>query len=293
MDEEVRNAYVISSKMKKVWSIQIEMLQKVLEVCKKYNLNIWVEGGTLLGTIREHGYIPWDDDIDLIMFREDYRKLLEVATEEFKSPYFFQNAYTDRKYYYGHAQLRMDGTTAISPQNVYKSFHMGIFIDIFVLDQMPKDKAFLVKSFFRGEILRKILILSSYNFTFCKPKMMLGILLSKIYTLLFGYVNTYRKFENNYSEYDGQLADEYSLPVVYPAVSYLIRRKKEWYANTIYMPFENIEVPVPSGYDSILKQQYGDYMKPVKAPSIHGGFLVLDPERNYTEHLTMLRKKKN
>lgn len=291
LSEEVRNDYVISSKMKKVWSIQLELLDKILQVCQKYNLRIWVEGGTLLGTIREHGYIPWDDDIDLIMFRDDYNKLLEVAPKEIKSPYFFQNAYTDKKYYYGHSQLRKDGTSAILPYNIQNSFHLGIFIDIFVMDQMPKDKSYLIRAFFRGEVLRKILIYSSMSYDGQSPKRCILILIAKLYTSLFGYVKTYKMMEKVYSGYECPLCNEYSLPIVYPAVSFLIRRNKEWYEKTIYMPFEDMQVPVPSGYDDILKQQYGEYMKPVKAPSSHGDYLVLDPERSYTEYLPELRKK--
>ena len=91
LNDEVRRDYFISAQMKKVWAIQIMMVQKLLEVCNRHNLKIWAEGGTLLGTIREHGYIPWDNDIDLKMFRNDYDKLLSIASQEFKSPFFFQS----------------------------------------------------------------------------------------------------------------------------------------------------------------------------------------------------------
>ena len=97
--DEIREGYKISSQMKKVWSIQLSLLKKVLEVCEKYDLKIWAEGGTLLGTIRHKGYIPWDDDIDLVMFRDDYDKLNEIASKEFKYPYFLQSSKTEKKFH--------------------------------------------------------------------------------------------------------------------------------------------------------------------------------------------------
>lgn len=70
-----------------------------------------------------------------------------------------------------------------------------------------------------------------------------------------------------------------------------IQRKKEWYADTILMPFEDIQMPVPIGYDEILRNQYGDYMTPVKAPSLHGG-VIFDTERSYTEVLKDIKSGK-
>lgn len=91
LDKEIRQGYEISSEMKKVWNVQMKLLKKLLEVCDKHHLKIWADGGTLLGTVRDHGYIPWDDDIDMVMLREDYDKLLEIAPKEFEEPFFFQD----------------------------------------------------------------------------------------------------------------------------------------------------------------------------------------------------------
>ena len=78
LETEVRRGYTIPAEMKRVWKVQIDLLKKLLEVCRKHNLHIWAEGGTLLGTVREQGYIPWDDDIDMVMLRDDY----EVSCSE-------------------------------------------------------------------------------------------------------------------------------------------------------------------------------------------------------------------
>lgn len=138
--KEIRRGYEILPEMKKVWSVEIELLRKLLDVCKRYNLKIFAEGGTLLGAIREHGFIPWDDDIDMAMPREDYDKLRELASAEFKSPYFFQCGYTDI-FPNGITRLRKDGTAAITYKSIYDRCHQGIFIDIFPLDSIPDEKS--------------------------------------------------------------------------------------------------------------------------------------------------------
>ena len=74
----------------------MELLKKLLEVCDKHHLRIWADGGTLLGTVREHGYIPWDDDIDMAMLRDDFDVLVKIAPKEFSHPYFFQFGYTEK-----------------------------------------------------------------------------------------------------------------------------------------------------------------------------------------------------
>ena len=130
--EEIRQGYLVTSKMKRVWQIEIELAEYIISLCQRYGLQIWAEGGTLLGAIRHRGFIPWDDDIDLAMKRDDYEKLLDIASKEVKSPYFFQSVATDLDYIRGHAQLRKLNTSAVLPNNIKARFNQGIFIDIFV-----------------------------------------------------------------------------------------------------------------------------------------------------------------
>ena len=95
LDEEVRCGYTVTAKAKRAWAVQMDLLHKLDEVCKKYNLRYFADSGTLLGAARDKGYIPWDDDIDIVMLRKDYEKLRDVADEEFKHPYFYQDMYRD------------------------------------------------------------------------------------------------------------------------------------------------------------------------------------------------------
>lgn len=285
MNEEIRDGYVVSAEMKKVWDIQMRLMRKVLDVCRENDLNIWVDGGTLLGAVRHHGYIPWDDDIDLIMMRDDYERLQHIADQHFTPPLFFQTAYTDQFYPRGHAQVRYDGTAAILPGEERCKFHQGIFIDIFVFDSLPKNGETLLRAIFKAEPLRKLLQWrSSFGFSFSSPAQTLRWLVSRLYFAFHDYRKTFAKFENCYARYEGERSDILSSPCFYAASVFKNRHRREWFRSTVMLPFEDMMVPAPIDYDKVLRTYYGDYMTPVKAPSMHGN-VVFDTKRSYKEVL--------
>lgn len=288
--EEVRHDYTIPASMKKIWAVQLELLSVLLDVCQKNNLKIWADGGTLLGTIREHGYIPWDDDIDMAMLRPDYDKLIVIANKVFKSPYFFQCGYTEDKYPRGHAQLRKDGTAAILPGDICQSFHQGIFIDIFVYDSVPNEQKDV------DELQNNTQYYLQQMRYYCyKPYSIYNLKLNyQLFKLKreinrIGFKNVFSKFDNYFRRYTFNDCDNVAcMGFVFDFDHFL--RNKHFYEDTLYMPFETIMMPVPIGYDKILTIQYGDYMKPVKAPAMHGGFTVLDTEKSYIDYLPQLRR---
>ena len=142
MHEEIRNGYTVTAQMKRVWAIQMDMAKKLIEVCDRNGLKVWAASGTLLGCVRDHGFIPWDDDIDMVMLRDDYDKLVSIAEKEFTHPYFFQTAYSEKAPYpREHAQMRYANTAAILPYDIFADFDQSIFIDIFVMDGIPEDSA--------------------------------------------------------------------------------------------------------------------------------------------------------
>lgn len=290
LHEETRNGYFVSKEMKKLWAVQMELLTKLLEVCEKHNLKIWAEGGTLLGTIREKGYIPWDDDIDMAMLRPDYNKLIAISQEEFKSPFFFQCGYTEINYPRGHAQIRKDGTTAIIASDVGQKFHQGVFIDIFVYDSIPNNDAEidLLKNKVEDDLKElQTYCYKPYSIYNIKENFRLLKLKHKVNKI--GFKQLFANFDKDLSSYDQTNCKNVScIGFKFDFKHYL--RNIHVFDQTLYMPFEYIMIPVPVGYDNILSTQYGDYMKPVKAPTCHGGFLVLDTEKSYTEYLPKLRR---
>ena len=109
------------------------------EVCEKHNLSYFLNGGSCLGAIRHKGFIPWDDDIDVMMPREDYEKFLTLQKEYEGTPYFIQCWKTDPHYIYGYAKLRDSSTTFIEDNYVNHRINHGVWIDIFPIDGMSKE----------------------------------------------------------------------------------------------------------------------------------------------------------
>lgn len=281
LEGEFRKGYWISEDMKKVWRVQLALLKKLLEVCDKHHLRIWGDGGTMLGTVREHGYIPWDDDIDMVLLRPDYDKLIQVAPSEFSHPYFFQCAYTDNGYMTGHSQLRMDGTSAILPVNFETGakFHLGIFIDIFPYDAVPDNEDELDGLIKHRSALLQDMCHIAAGWDVLHPFSTLEYLFGKAFLK-----KRYRDFENIFRAYKIEDNKNVSCLSFQIDLQHFLR-DKHWYDETVYLPFEDIQMPLPKEYDKILRLQYGDYMTPRKAPSYHGGFMFLSAERSFQDYL--------
>ena len=140
LEKEVRCGYEVSEKLKKIWAVELDLLNELLDVCKKHGINVQVFAGTLLGAVRHKGFIPWDDDVDVAMSREDFKKLCAVAPDEFKEPYFFQTALNDRKHFFGFGRLRNCLTTGVIRGHESPDYNNGIYIDVFPLDGFPESQ---------------------------------------------------------------------------------------------------------------------------------------------------------
>lgn len=297
LDEEVRCDYLVTSKTKELWAILLDLLTEFDRVCKKHNIVYFASGGTMLGAVRHHGFIPWDDDIDLMMFRDQYIRLCEVAPQEFKHPYFFQTEYTDFGTLRGHAQLRNSETSAIlSKETEYKlQFNQGIFIDIFPLDNVVDDPVLFEQQYHDAERYKRLAYkwsswspvrLSHKSIHFKSVKYIFKRFVGTLLHPLIKHMTNlyYNKFEQTCQKYN-YLTDTKmisTLSFVFNNPQHF--KYREDYRSTVNMPFEFLEIPVGANYDSGLRKRYGDYMSFVKGSSVHGG-LFIDTDRAYTDYI--------
>lgn len=269
--------------------ILIDMAAMLLDVCRRNNLRIWANSGTLLGAVRHGGFIPWDNDIDMVMPRDDYERLIELAPKEFTDPYFLQCADTEPGYGRGHAQLRNSMTAAVRPEDIWQPFNQGIFIDIFVLDVLPYGNSQRREVFAQLEHMRRTLVTRNYG-TFL-AKHFFAQLCAK---LTIDRAGGYRRFFHRMERLllDCPRKSETKVGIAMWSATNPVRRTElaQWYETTEYLPFEELEMPVPGGYDEYLRHFYGDYMTPVEQPDCHGN-IIIDTTRPYGEVVAELRRK--
>ena len=140
LDEEYSPEYVVSEKMQKIWQVQYGLMRAFTDFCREHDLRYYVFFGTLLGAVRHRGFIPWDDDTDVVMPRADFDRLLALG-EEFPAPYFLQTMENDPDTFFGgFARLRNDVTTGIGREDFGHDCHLGIWMDIMPLDFCSSDK---------------------------------------------------------------------------------------------------------------------------------------------------------
>lgn len=296
LEEEERNGYLISSEMKKVWAVLLDLLSEFQRVCDKYHIQWWADAGTILGAARHKGMIPWDDDIDVMLMRDEYKKLCRVAEKEFKYPYFFQTEETDKGSTRGHAQLRNSKTTGILKTELTpkRKFNQGIFLDIFPIDNIPDDEALFINQTnqifsYRNRANMYLFVEKYYDFNMLKSikqKLAFPImhLLTKIPLLnCFNYQVPYNKYLEEMVKYDGVQTKRICKLVLCPIKQRRVWQRS-WFDNTTYLTFEFMQIPVPIGYEQLLDTFYGNWHTFVVGTSTHGG-CFFDTEKPYTEYI--------
>ena len=141
-EDEVRDGFFVPSEIKRAWVAELEVLSEIDKICKKHNIQYFADWGTLLATVRHEGFIPWDDDLDIVMKREDYRRFMEIAQTELPegfSAYNFRN-HDNLWLFLG----RVVGKRRICFEEEHlERFHQFPYIagvDIFVLDCVSRDE---------------------------------------------------------------------------------------------------------------------------------------------------------
>lgn len=275
-EDEVRDGFYVPSIMKHIWASQLEVLADIDKVCRKYNITYFADCGSLLGAVRHGGYIPWDDDFDISMKREDYARFLAVAEEALPEGYKVLGFHNEKDW--EELFIRVVNSGAITFNKTFlDKFHNFPFvcgIDIFPIDFLPSDKEeeellhnlieIVVSTALVVEDREKVSEEEAEE-SVCRIEELCQMQVDRTRSLKQGL---YLLAEALCSLYSEQEASEVTLmPVWMDNRSY--RTDKRYYGKSIRIPFENMEIPVPAAYDAILRYRYGDYMKVVRNWDTH------------------------
>ena len=245
--------------IKQVQRIELDLLEKLQQVCKKHNLTVFAIYGSLLGAVRHGGLIPGDDDIDVALLRPDYDRLMSLR-HEFTGKYFLQTPEADNYFCGGYSKLRNTETTAVSPNNWFVDCCEGISIDIFPIDKCSKSPR---KEKKRQKMIRFYQrMLYAYTYGYFLKYMDMPILIWKGYKYLgklFPRQMIIKKFNDVLKNGDSE-SNKYCCYTHYTPKSFKKGLDKNLFSSFESVPFENKEILIPNGFDKILENRYGRYL---------------------------------
>ena len=240
---------------------QMDLLIELDRICKKHNIRYFLIAGTLIGAIRHDGFIPWDDDIDVGMLREDYDRLRKACDEDLDPAYFLHDWKSDPASPHPFYKLKICGTHYPETLAAQSDMNDCIYIDIFPYDNAPDSKFLRKLHYLKTYIMRKILLLRC-NFDLSGEragrKIVYGTLkfLSRIRSLE-GWKKTYTRVQRQYNKNPTEKVVNLGGAYSYDRES--VRRVNV--ETTIPHVFEGKIFEIPEGYDAFLRNCYGDYMQ--------------------------------
>lgn len=237
----------------------LEILMEIDRICKKHNINYWLESGTLLGAARHSGFIPWDDDLDIGMIRADYIKFINIVDKELSKKYICQNPITDEKTESAFLKIR-DLNSEIKYENNHGNYS-GLFVDIFPYDYINLKNS-ITKKTYNTIILIKwfgdLKIKKPYIDNLYKN---IIIHICKVFNMIFKYIS-YNKLIKIFYE-KGKNSDKKECDYINYGIEvpFNIRIKKEEIFPLKNLEFEGINFPVPNKYKVVLEKLYGDWIE--------------------------------
>ena len=274
-EDEIRDGYYIPTITKKVWANQMEVLEVVRKICEKHDIKYFVYYGTLLGTIRHAGSIPWDDDIDIAMLREDYTKFCEIIESEKPKEYYFENLHNKADERDVMGAFANNNKILTEPEYV-KAHHGCIFavgVDIFPLDFLPDDLEERAKEKQLVELIYGAIAAADAG---ASQKTNLRILLAELESKTGFRIKQEKNIGQQlmiFLEQTLASVKNQKQVTIYP--TWLEHPNYEVdvtvFEDIIWMPYEHIQVPVPAHYITLMQRYlFRDFMHCVRGWHSHG-----------------------
>ncbi|AMD17761.1 hypothetical protein TL18_06860 [Methanobrevibacter sp. YE315] len=246
--------------LKHLQKVQIMMLKDFVKICEENKIMYFLIGGSLLGAVRHGGFIPWDDDIDVIMYRRDFERLDNIMQNKKNDKYGIFNVLNEKNYHHTWPQFILKGTAFIDWWGDQVDYTPNIYIDIFIMDNIPENK---IKRFIHRWISFTLNQMVIYSIIKYKNESKIKEIIQQIahyilkiipissMTLKKRCIKTYRKYENIECNEYCDFPSMHFMPI-YESKDFLPPKKAK---------FEDIEVNIPNDYDKILTRLYNDYME--------------------------------
>lgn len=273
--KEIREGFAVEEMMKRAWAAELEVLCVIDRICKRHGITYFAGWGTLLGAIRHKGFIPWDDDIDLFMKREDYRRFCDVCrNEEEMEGCVLRNMHTREQYDRFHG-LFTNGKYSTEPEHLerYHGCPYWVGIDIYPLDYMPEGEEGKLQRSMESILFHLIGLIKFAQKTgddrqveqlvqqaeqLCGTTIKREHITNEVMRLAEGIASLYQPWECRRLMAIAGGAEEEDREF-----------EKEWFAEAIEVPFESVMIPVPKEYDKVLTALYGDWSIPIRGEASH------------------------
>lgn len=264
--EEI-DGFVVDSMMKRAWAAEMEIMQEIDRICKENDLQYYAAWGTLLGTIRHKGFIPWDDDIDVVLPRKDFNKMIEVFKRDYSDKYSIANVETMENYPLMTTRLMLKGTKFVEEPLKNLKCELGIFLDIYPYDNIPDSDEELKKQAKRAWFWSKVLILRHVAFPVLPYKGFKAKLTHAVTGLIHAGMVVFRISHKWIAGKCLEIANMYNdketkrMAFLFDTNPYWhIMVKEEAFPLQIY-DFEDVKMPLPACEDKKLRKMYGNYME--------------------------------